>query len=107
MNAPTVRIEQVGEQIDVFLHGELTLDTAPTARDALFKAIAQRAPTARHIRVNLAAVERIDTSGLAILVETLLQARESKLRLCLQQVGTNTMQWLQLARLDSVFEIDA
>ena len=106
MNAPAVRVEQTGEQIDVFLHGELTLDTTPTARDALFQAIAQRAPSAKLMRVNLAALERIDTSGLAILIETLLQARDAQLQLRLQQVGANTMQWLQLAKLDQVFEID-
>ncbi len=83
------------------LSGEIDLSESPDVRRQILKCIKNN----NNVLVDLSAVEYIDSSGVACLVEGLQTCRAQKLMFALLGVSDSALQVLQLARLDSVFEI--
>jgi len=83
------------------LSGEIDLNESPNARKQILNCIKK----STNLLVDLSAVEYIDSSGVASLVEGLQSSRAKKLDFALVGVSASAMQVLQLARLDSVFTI--
>jgi anti-sigma B factor antagonist len=82
--------------------GEVDLYSSPELRKAILKAV----PTADgSLAVNLEGVTYIDSSGVATLVEGLRSAREHGTGFALVSPSPAVMQVLELARLDSVFDV--
>lgn len=86
----------------VRLSGRVTLETSPRLREELLRL---QSPDQTRLVVDLGEVERLDTSGVATLLEALLRARRSGGELYLAQVGEDLCEVLELARLDHVFPI--
>jgi len=83
------------------LSGEIDLSESPDVRKQILNCIKSR----NNLLVDLSAVEYIDSSGVACLVEGLQTCREKKLEFALLGVSDSALQVLQLARLDSVFKL--
>lgn len=83
------------------LSGEIDLNESPSAR----KQILEQVKHNKNLLVDLSAVEYIDSSGVASLVEGFQAARGKQLEFALLGVSPSAMQVLQLARLDTVFTI--
>ena len=83
------------------LSGEIDLHLSPQARKQILSLLKQ----GRDLMVDLSAVEYIDSSGVASLVEGFQVAKTDSLRFGLIGVSEAAMQVLQLARLDKVFSI--
>jgi len=82
--------------------GEVDLYSSPELRKAILKAI----PSADGgLEINLAEVTYIDSSGVATLVEGLRSAREHGTGFVLVAPSQAVIQVLELARLDSIFEL--
>jgi anti-sigma B factor antagonist len=82
--------------------GEVDLYSSPELRKAILKAV----PSAKGgLVVDLAGVTYIDSSGVATLVEGLRSAREHGTGFILNAPSQAVTQVLELARLDSVFEV--
>ncbi len=82
--------------------GEVDLYSSPELRKAILKAV----PSAEGgLAIDLAGVTYIDSSGVATLVEGLRSAREHGTGFVLVAPSPPVMQVLELARLDSVFEV--
>ena len=82
--------------------GEVDLYSSPELRKAILKAV----PSAEgSLAIDLAGVTYIDSSGVATLVEGLRSAREHGIGFALVSPSPAVMQVLELARLDSVFEV--
>ena len=82
--------------------GEVDLYSSPELRKAILKAV----PSAeRGLAIDLEGVTYIDSSGVATLVEGLRSAREHGTGFALVSPSPAVMQVLELARLDSVFEV--
>jgi len=94
-------IEQ-GTTVIVAPLGEIAYNEAPVFRTWLKKA-ADRKP--ERIVVDLAAVEYMNTPGLATLVEALQTARKTKSRLILCGLNQSVRAIFDIARLNTVFEI--
>lgn len=77
------------------LHGTVTYEEAPRLHDALFQAIEDGGSNT--LRVDLSAVERIDTAGLAVLVEGLMATRKRRPRLELCSPSPAVEKMFQLA----------
>ncbi len=92
---------KAGDYLVIALNGEVDLYYSPRAREQILGALESGA----HVLVDLSAVEYIDSSGVASLVEGYQLAREKGLRFALVGVSQAAMQVLQLARLDTVFPI--
>lgn len=94
------RCEADGPRLRVRLSGEVTLERAAAARKTLLEAAAR----GQDLVIDLEHVVRIDTAGLAVLVETLQAVCGTERELRLAHVGEQPQRMLQLARLDEVFE---
>ena len=85
----------------VMLSGEVDLSKSPDAR----KVILNNLKKMKHVMVDLSAVDYIDSSGVASLVEGFQYARSNNLEFGLIGVSDAAMNVLRLARLDQVFHI--
>jgi len=82
--------------------GEVDLYSSPELRMAILKAV----PSAEGgLAIDLEGVTYIDSSGVATLVEGLRSAREHGTGFALVAPSPAVMQVLELARLDSIFEV--
>ncbi len=90
-----------GSYLVIALSGEVDLYYSPRAREQILQALHD----GENVLVDLSAVEYIDSSGVASLVEGYQLARSRKLGFGLVGVSSAAMQVLQLARLDTVFPI--
>lgn len=85
----------------VLLNGEVDLSKSPDARKVILNCLKRK----KHVMVDLSAVEYIDSSGVASLVEGFQYARSNDLDFGLVGVSEAAMNVLRLARLDQVFHI--
>jgi len=88
---------------EVSIEGRVTVDSSPDMRRTLSSALRSKPST---VRVNLAKVSYIDSSGLATLLEAMRNARKQNTRLILAGVQGQTRYFLEITRLDQVFEMD-
>ena len=87
----------------VLLNGEVDLSKSPDARKVILNSLKKM----KHVMVDLSAVDYIDSSGVASLVEGFQYARSNNLEFGLIGVSEAAMSVLRLARLDQVFRIYA
>jgi anti-sigma B factor antagonist len=98
----TIDKEQSPDGSLIRVVGEVDLYSSPELRKAILKAV----PSAEGgLAIDLAGVTYIDSSGVATLVEGLRSAREHGTGFVLVAPSPAVMQVLELARLDSVFEV--
>ena len=95
------RADQNGK-CTIAVKGEIDLYSSPDLRAAITKAV----PSATGaIHIDLSAVEYMDSSGVATLVEGLRAAMEKNLGFVLMTPSQSVLKVLQLSRLDTVFTI--
>ncbi len=87
----------------VVLNGDVDLSRSPDARRAIMKSLKKM----HNVLVDMSAVDYIDSSGVASLVEGFQYARSNSLEFGLTGVSEAAMNVLRLARLDQVFPIYA
>ena len=87
----------------VRLSGDVDLHSSPKAREVILECLRQKMP----LLVDLSAVNYMDSSGVASLVEGYQTARKQGLEFGLVAVAQSAMNVLKLARLDKVFPIHA
>ncbi|MDH3451717.1 MAG: STAS domain-containing protein [Gammaproteobacteria bacterium] len=85
------------------LQGEVDLSSSPRARTAILACLND----GQSLLVDLSAVDYIDSSGVASLVEGFRLARDRQLTFGLLAVSEAALRVLQLARLDKVFPLYA
>ncbi len=83
----------------IALIGEIDLQTSPPAREQMLDALKKK----YHLMVDMSAVEYIDSSGIASLVEGFQFAKTHNLTFGLVNISQATRQVLELARLDRIF----
>jgi anti-sigma B factor antagonist len=90
-------------KLRISVRGEVDLYTSPDLRKAIMNAV----PAARDgVEIELSGVEYMDSSGVATLVEGFKIARENSKLFVLVAPSPSVSRVLELARLDSVFEIE-
>jgi anti-sigma B factor antagonist len=94
--------EQSDEECCVTLTGRITIDSAPDLRSFLFRQL--RLKTCRVFRVDFGEVIYIDTSGLAVLVESLKAARQSSKQFQLSGLQERPRYLLEATHLLHLFE---
>jgi anti-sigma B factor antagonist len=85
--------------------GEVDLYTSPQLRDAIMDAVPSAKSSA--VAVDLSGVRYMDSSGVATLVEGLRRSRDQNKGFKLVAPSTAVMKVLELAKLDSVFEVSS
>ena len=96
-----IRISTEGRFTLLAISGEVDLYQSPKARQQILSCLQSK----QNLLVDLSAVEYIDSSGVASLVEGFQTAKRSALEFGLIGVSDAAMRVLQLARLDKVFPI--
>jgi len=91
-----------GSYTIVSLAGEVDLHCSPDARKQILGLLGDN----NNVLIDMSAVEYIDSSGIASLVEALRLAKANNVEFGLVSVSAPAMKVLQLARLDKVFKIN-
>lgn len=91
-----------GEAVVFQPAGDVDLSTSPDLRKLLLAAGKENCAV---VAVNLSGVEYMDSSGVAVLIEGLKASQAGAKSFLLLQPSPSVMKVLQLARLDSIFEI--
>ena len=94
----------IGENEDgamVCLSGSVEIETSPALRDQLLALLSNR--HTRMVTVNLFAVSKLDSSGIATLIEALKIARASKTELRLQGMHDELLRVFEFTGLVSLF----
>lgn len=94
-------VKNVNGAAVVALTGDVDLQTSPTVRQKLLESLELHTC----IVVDLSAVNYIDSSGVASLVEAFQVSRKKGTTFALASVSSAAMRVLSLARLDKVFTI--
>jgi len=103
-NVKFTRHDQNETQVVLQVDGDVTIHTSPRMRDQLKPLFTA---TMKEIRVELNGVDFMDSSGIATLVEGLQWARLTGGRFILSGLSENVRDVFALAKLDTVFDIDA
>ena len=88
------------KRIDV--RGEVDVHSAPILLEQIQAAITKRYEV---IIINLRDVSRMDSAGVAVLIEGINEARKQKIILSLQDVSRAAQQVLEMARVDKLFQV--
>jgi len=88
------------KRIDV--RGEVDVHSAPILLEQIQAAIGKRYEV---IIINLRDVSRMDSAGVAVLIEGINEARKQKIILSLQDVSKAAQQVLEMARVDKLFQV--
>ncbi len=84
------------------IEGEFDFRSAAATRRSLLRGLRD----VDGLEVDMAGVTRIDSAGLASLVEALLTARRHGKRFAVTGLGAQARRMLALARLDAVFAVE-
>lgn len=87
----------------IVLRGHIT--GGPQAVELTTKLTAFTAQQGRHIVIDMASIELINSSGLGMLVSILTSVRKSGGSVKLAAVPANAMHLLEITRLNTVFEV--
>lgn len=85
----------------IAVQGEVDLNSSPRLRKAILASIEDD----KSVAVDLRGAQYMDSSGVATLVEGLKSASENDRQFALLQPSSAVTKVLELARLDSLFEI--
>jgi len=99
-----VRIEttKTADETIIAIEGDIDLYSSPELRTAVLKAVPK---ATAGVGIHLGGVSYMDSSGVATLVEGLRSAKENGKTFVLVAPSTSVMKVLELARLDSIFEV--
>ena len=84
--------------------GAIRIHSSSQFRTALLDLL--RNPANRHVVVDLSQVDYVDSSGLAVFVEGLKEARKTKATLVLRGVQENLRYLLEVTRLLPLFQLE-
>lgn len=106
MNDPSDILRNVSlnaQTLSASIHGEVDLHNAPTLRGAIFRELEDK--DIKQVVLDLAEVPYMDSSAIAVLVETLQKIRKVGGSVTLLRPGRRVRDILQIARLDTIFKI--
>ncbi len=94
---------QEGDLVKATIRGEINLHNSPKLRKALLEVLLATNP--RRLVLDLSLVPYMDSSALAVLVETLQRMRKNKGRIFLLRPQQRVRGLLEIARLDTIFSV--
>lgn len=98
---PTARVE--GDAVILSVRGEIDLHNSPELRTELLDLLGRFSP--KRLIMNLAQVPYMDSSAIAVLVESLQKIRKTGGRVLLTDLQPRVKSLLEIARLGSIFNI--
>jgi anti-sigma B factor antagonist len=96
---------QDGDNVLASIRGEIDLHNSPELRGVLLTSLIESQP--KRLVLNLSQVPYMDSSAIAVMVETLQKLRKFGGKLYLTNLQPRVKGLLEIARLDSIFVIAA
>lgn len=96
-----------GDALIAQVHGEIDLNRSPDLRGHLLRIVNDASPKPKRLVLNLADVPYMDSSAIAVLVQTLQLMNGHKGQVCLTNVQPRVKGILEIARLESIFKLFA
>ena len=90
-----------GDAVVVAVRGEVDLNNSPELRTELFVILQKHAP--KRVILNLAEVPYMDSSAVAVLVETLQKVRKTGGKVYLTNLQPRVQGLIEIARLGTIF----
>jgi len=84
------------------VRGEVDVNSAPVLLEQILAAIARKPEV---IIINLCQVTKMDSAGVAVLIEGINEARKEKIILSLQDLSKPAQSVLEMARVDKLFQV--
>jgi anti-sigma B factor antagonist len=100
---PSARLE--GDALFAAVRGDIDLHNSPELRDALLGLLASAKP--KNLVLNMCEVPYMDSSAIAVLVESLRKVRSNGGKLYLVAPQARVKSVLEIARLDTIFKVVA
>jgi anti-sigma B factor antagonist len=100
---PSARIE--GDSVIASVKGDIDLRNSPELRDALLGLLVSAKP--KNLILNMCEVPYMDSSAIAVLVESLRKLRVNGGKLFLVAPQPRVRSVLEIARLDTIFKVVA
>jgi anti-sigma B factor antagonist len=100
-----ISIEGTKDFLVMFLRGRIDIESSPNLRDQLH-VLLRRQPAPVAIAVDLSAVDYMDTSGIATLVEALKIARIGRIALNLKGLQGRLLHLFQSTGIGTLFDTD-
>jgi len=97
------RLRRQGDAVIASLVGEIDLHNSPQVRAALLETLNREKP--KRLILNLAGVPYMDSSAIAVLVESLQKLRKTGGKIYLTNLQPRVKGLLEIARLDAIFVI--
>jgi anti-sigma B factor antagonist len=94
-----------GDAVVADVSGEIDLHNSPLLREALLDIVQKYSP--KKLVLNLGNVPYLDSSAIAVLVETLQKIRKNGGKVMLTALQPRVRGLLEIARLDSIFVVCA
>jgi anti-sigma B factor antagonist len=82
--------------------GDVDMDSSPQLKEQILKA----AKGARTLKLHLRGVNYLDSSGIAVLIQGLKECQRARVEYILQEPSPQVMAVIQLAMLQSLFQIE-
>ena len=98
-----ISVDQVGNDFVVLISGQIDVYSSPDLRDRLV-GILSEAPLPKNVTVDLAGVSKIETSGVATLIEALRIARHREVGFSLRGVGGSVLRLFKVAGVLALFD---
>ena len=89
------------------VRGEIDLHNSPELRNALFDVLNKAQPVAKRLILNVSQVPYMDSSAIAVLVETLRKVQRGGGKVYLTNLQPRVKGLLEIARLNAIFVIAA
>lgn len=99
------RARQEGDTLLAEICGEIDLHNSPEVRTALLDLVAKHQP--KKLILNVGQVPYMDSSAIAVLVETLQKMRKHGGKIYLTKAQSRVQGLLEIARLDAIFSLTA
>lgn len=100
---PSTRVDSASGAVVAALKGEIDLHNSPVVRGTLLELLAKHQP--KKLVLNLSQVPYMDSSAIAVLVESLQKIRKNGGKIYLTDLQPRVKGLLEIARLDSIFGI--
>ena len=96
-------VRDAGDSILAALHGEIDLHSSPDLRGQLLRLLENKKP--KKLILNLTGVPYMDSSAIAVLVETLQRVRKHGGSVYLTNLQPRVKGLLEIARLETIFVV--
>jgi len=98
----TYKITEEGNTVTIFLNGEIDMDIADKAKEAIFPLV----DSGKEVHINLKDVSYMDSSGISVLIESHQKAQEKNTKVILKEISKSVLKVIMMAKLEQILNME-